>query len=121
MPGVAEWRVYTETPQAAATDEAQLERFADSLERNEDALGAVASMDAVPLSATFHVEAPDQQEAAWKAFWVYLHAVWDAGVVLTTDSRLEVQEETRSEAETAELQTPVTRFRGRVQLEPEAT
>ena len=61
MPGVAEWRVYTETPEATATDEAQLERFADSLERNEDALGAVASMDAVrgTLSATFHVGAPD--------------------------------------------------------------
>ena len=121
MPGVAEWRVYTETPEAAATDGAQLERFADSLERNQDALGTAASMDAVraTLSATFHVEAPDRQEAAWKAFWVYLHAVWDAGVALRADSRLEVQEETRPEAEMAELETPVTRFRARLQLEPE--
>jgi len=48
-------------------------------------------MDAVrgSLSATFHVEAPDQQE------------------------------ETRPEAQTTELETPVTRFRARVQLEPE--
>ena len=46
------------------------------------------------LSATFHVEAPELQEAAWKAFWVYLHAVWDADVVLMADSKLEVQEET---------------------------
>jgi hypothetical protein len=59
------------------------------------------------------------QEAAWKAFWVYLHAVWDADVVLTADSKLEVQEETRVEEETAELETPATRFRARVQLEPE--
>jgi len=113
--------------------EEQLERFAESLEQNADALGAAASMDTVRgmLSATFHVDAPDRQEAAWKAFWVllrarhdrrglvYLHAVWDAGVALTADSRLEVQEETRPEAETAELETPVTRFRSRLQLEPE--
>jgi hypothetical protein len=121
MSSVAEWRVRAETPEGTATEEAQLERFAESLEQNDDALGAAASMDTArgTLSATFHVEAPDRQEAAWKAFWVYLHAVWDAGVALTADSRLEVQEETRPEAETAELETPVTRFRARVQLEPE--
>jgi len=68
---VAEWRVHEETPEGAATEEAQLERFAESLEQNDDALGAAASMDTVrgALSATFHVGAPNQQEAAWKAFW----------------------------------------------------
>jgi hypothetical protein len=121
MASVTDWRVQLETPEGAASEEAQLERFAESLEQNDDALGPAASMDAArgTLSATFHVEAPDREEAAWKAFWVYLHAVWDADVVLTADSRLEVHEETRPEAETAELQTPVARFRARVQLEPE--
>jgi hypothetical protein len=120
---MAEWRVHAETPDGVATEEAQLERFAESLEQNGDALGAAASMDSGrgTLSATFHVEAPELQEAAWKAFWVYLHAVWDADVVLTADSKLEVQEETRAEEETAELETPATRFRARVQLEAEDT
>lgn len=121
MSTVSEWRVHAETPEGAATDEAQLERFAESLEQNDNALGAAASMDKArgTLSATFHVEAPDRQEAAWKAFWVYLHGIWDADVALTADSRLEVQEETRPATEMAELETPVTRFRARVQLEPE--
>lgn len=115
-----EWRVFAETPEGAA-DESKLERFADSLEANDLALGAVASADVQrgTLSATFHVEAPDLEEAAWKAFWAYLHAVWDAEVVLTADSRLEVQEETRAEDDVDELDTPATRFRARVQLEPE--
>lgn len=72
-----EWRVYAETPEGAVTEVAQLERFAESLEGNDDALGAAVSMDAEreTLSATFHVQAPEVQEAAWKAFWAYLHAV----------------------------------------------
>ena len=75
---------------------------------------AAASFDQArgTLSATFHVEAPELQEAAWKAFWAYLHAVWNAGVVLRSDSRLEVQPETRAEDDVAELETPRTRIRG---------
>jgi hypothetical protein len=115
-----DWRVFAETPEGAA-DESKLDAFAASLESNDDALGAVASAETQrgTLSATFHVEAPDLQEAAWKAFWAYLHAVWDANVVLRSDSRLEVQEETRAEDDTTELTTPATRFRARVDLAPE--
>jgi hypothetical protein len=56
---MAGWRVHAETPDGVATEEAQLERFAESLEQNDDALGAAASMDSGrgTLSATFHVEA----------------------------------------------------------------
>lgn len=116
-----EWRVYAETPEGAVTEAAQLERFTESLEANDDALGSAVSMDSGrgTLSATFHVQAPEVQEAAWKAFWAYLHAVWDARIVLTTDSRLEVQEETRMEDDMSELETPAARFRARVELEPD--
>jgi hypothetical protein len=44
---VGEWRVHAETPERAATEEGQLERFATSLEQNDDALGAAASLDTV--------------------------------------------------------------------------
>jgi hypothetical protein len=36
-----------------------------------------------------------------------------------SDSRLEVQPETRAEDDVAELDTPTTRFRGRLALEPD--
>lgn len=115
------WRVFAETPEGDA-DESKLERFAASLDANDDSLGPAASADVKrgTVSATFHVDAPDLQEAAWKAFWVYLHAIRDAEIQLTSDSRLEVQEETRAEGDMAELETPATRFRAVVQLEAEA-
>jgi hypothetical protein len=100
-----ECRVYAETPERAANDELELERFAASLEANADAMGAAASFD--------------QARGTLKAFWVYLHAVWNAGVVLRSDSRLEVQPEMRAEDDIAELETPRTRFRGRLALEPD--
>ena len=49
MSDVASGGVHAETPEAAAMEAAQLDRFAESLERNEDARGAVASMDTVSI------------------------------------------------------------------------
>ena len=112
MSSVAEWRVEAETPEGAATEEAQLERCPEVARAQRRARrgrldGCSARLPCGDLSRRGTRSAGGGLESIFGL----PHAVWDTGVALMADSRLEVQQETRLDSEMAELETPVTRFR----------
>jgi hypothetical protein len=113
--------VYAETPEGTANDESELERFAASLEARADAIGAAASFDQAggTLSTTFHVERPSCRRRPGRRSGLTCTPFGMPGVVLRSDSRLEVRPETRAEDDVAELDRLTTRFRGRLALEPD--
>ena len=74
---VSEWTIQVETPSGLTRDEQALVRFQESFTQNELAFGAATSMDpqAGTLSATFQVEATNEQDAALQGCFAYWRAL----------------------------------------------
>src|SRR5262249_22915464 len=107
---MATWRVEVETPEGAVPENAApLDPFSHALDDDSMVSEVSATWDAAPgtVTATFTVEADRRDDAAWVAFWAYMHAAWAARIVLSAESRLEVSHADGDDA---------ARFRARLDL-----
>ena len=101
---MSDWKVTVETPEGTATGRGDdvLDAFLSAFQANPTVSGPAAGADPDRdiLSATFSVDAPTRDEAAFVACLAYWRALGDAGLEVRADSRLQVELREEPDGET---------------------